>query len=44
MSPFPEEVEETLDPAEIGHHGCMIPQTDNDSDAGHCDAQGEDDE
>lgn len=42
MSPFPEEVEETLDPAEIGYHGCLIPQTDNDT--GHCDAKGEDDD
>lgn len=43
---FPQEIEETLDPAEMGRHGCLIPQIDGEggTDEGHCDAKGEDDE
>jgi hypothetical protein len=43
-SPFPEEIEQTMDPAETGRHGCLIPQIDDDSDDGHCDAADEEDD
>lgn len=41
---FPDEVEQTMDPAESGRHGCLIPQIDDDSDCGHCDAEAEEDD
>lgn len=41
-SPFPEEVEANMDPAETGRCGCLLPEIDTDE--GHCDAAGEEDD
>ena len=41
-SPFPEEVESALDPAETGRSGCLLPEIEDDS--GHCDSAEEDED
>jgi hypothetical protein len=39
---FTDDVEETLDPAEVGYHGCALPQIDDAPEGGA--AEGGDDE
>lgn len=43
-SPFPEEIEQDMNFAETGLHGCLLPDIDSASDEGHCDADGEEDD
>jgi hypothetical protein len=39
---IPDEIIQQIDPAETGRCGCLVPEIEDETDEGHCDASSED--